>query len=86
MIYFILIFIYLASVVGAYYEIRRMFKNEYSILDPTFTEIIVMLAPAMNTLVALTTPARIVRRFILSKFKDKKRKDKILARFFGVTK
>lgn len=86
MIYVLLILIYLASVIGAYFEIRRMFKNEYSILDPEFTEIVVMLFPLMNTMVALTYPVKMVGKLIKSKLKNKKRKDKILVRFFRLSK
>lgn len=86
MIYVILTLIYLASVIGAYCEIRRMFKNECSTLDPEPVELVVMLFPALNTLIALTYPIKVVSKLIKRKLNNRKRKEKILVRFFRLSK
>jgi len=64
----VLLLIYLASVIGAYLTIRRVFGpgGEWEALSPGATELFLMFVPGANTFISLTGAVTVVQDFILS--------------------
>jgi len=64
----VLLLIYLASVIGAYLTIRRVFGpgGEWEALSPGAMELFLMFVPGANTFISLTGLVGVVQDFILS--------------------
>ena len=63
-----LIITYLASIIGAYLTIRQLFSEggEWEVLDPGYTEFVLIVIPVCNTLIAAAGTVGVIIKLIES--------------------
>jgi len=85
MIFGVFLVIYIVSVVGAYFETRRMYREDYKYIKPDMSDVFMVLCPYLNTIVALFYPHKIIKRKLSKQLKKRGLyKKNLLARLFGV--
>ncbi len=64
----VLLIIYLASIIGAYLTIRQLFSEggEWEVLDPGYTEFVLIVVPGCNTFIGLAGIVGVIIRWIES--------------------
>lgn len=74
--------VYAASVIGAYFEIRRMYMEDFLYIEPEASDLFLLFCPFLNTVFALGGVFRRLFRAIGERLPAPR--EKLLNKFFGV--